>query len=506
MPRDTSVNSYLSTINEFDTTGQYIVVICAVLAFVFVTSSFIYYEKTVEGAGDKINYLVVGRFFLQLSDLFTDLFFNAILYLENRLFLLTCVSISLLLLSYFGSIIVCIIWNVKWNAWREHNADRIHGYLQKYSILLMGFTVISNFYVTVDLLRSKLFYFEAFYFPLTKCEYTMLNKYKFINITLLENVSQIIIQIIYLLYSEYRTVNSIVFISIVVSAFSIFLSIMKCCVNDGSEQFQIHSLEKKFGQKLVIDGSFTIESDKFVKFHAFSHNKMKKCLTKFIKKQVDLKLVRGDSNVTINDISFAFDVYHIENDVEIENQLTIYFILEILHFENSVQLPLGIYKILSCLLSDDDDDDDNNDKGSRHGSIYILENKTSSDVPKLSPVGEMDHVRLSFDDKEYFLSLISRSLNIKNSKDVKFIGAPKNQELRKVSSVRAHHIGMLDKIINFSMRSISNTGGGTSIGMGSVDLAKHIAGSTPKSAADAAGNTVSECAVLKQDISLKFNE
>ena len=47
----------------------------------------------------------------------------------------------------------------------------------------MGFTIISNFYVGVDLLRSKALYIEAFYFPLTKSEHSMLNKYKFVNIT-----------------------------------------------------------------------------------------------------------------------------------------------------------------------------------------------------------------------------------------------------------------------------------------------------------------------------------
>ena len=65
----------------------------------------------------------------------------------------------------------------------------------RYGGLLIGLTVISNFYVAVDVLRSKLFYHSAFYFPLTKSEYAMLNKYRFINITLCENVIQFLTQL-----------------------------------------------------------------------------------------------------------------------------------------------------------------------------------------------------------------------------------------------------------------------------------------------------------------------
>ena len=82
---------------------------------------------------------------------------------------------------------------IRWKACQEHVSERLHNYLSKYDGLLMGLTVIS-----VDVLNSKFFYRSAFYFPLTKSEYAMLNKYRFVNITICENLIQFITQFIYL--------------------------------------------------------------------------------------------------------------------------------------------------------------------------------------------------------------------------------------------------------------------------------------------------------------------
>ena len=207
-------------IRDFDRTGQYIGFFGAILAILFVACSFIYNKQKVQGVADSTSYLTVFKFFLQLIDLFTDLFFNVILYFKNILPTLTYISIGSILLSYFGSIIICVFWLIRWKAWQEHVSQRLHKYLNKYGGLLMALTVVSNFYVSVDVLRSKLFYRSAFYFPLTKSDYSMLNKYRFINITICENVVQFVTQLIYLYNAA--DVNSIVFISIVFSAFSIF--------------------------------------------------------------------------------------------------------------------------------------------------------------------------------------------------------------------------------------------------------------------------------------------
>ena len=103
-------DSNLPSIRDFDRTGRYIVFVGAILAVLFASSSFIYYTKKVHGVADGIGYLTVAKFFLQLSDLFTDLFFNVILYLKNTLPISAYISIGSILLSYFGSIFICVLW------------------------------------------------------------------------------------------------------------------------------------------------------------------------------------------------------------------------------------------------------------------------------------------------------------------------------------------------------------------------------------------------------------
>ena len=372
------VDGNLQLIKDFDTTGQYIVFVGVISAFLFVVGSFVYYKKKVQGVADSVRYLAIGKFFLQLSDLFTDIFFNVILYLENRMAILTYISISSLSISYFGSICICVLWLVRWKGWQDHVAERLHNYLNSYASLLIGLTILSNFYVAVDLLRSKLFYHKAFYFPLTKYEYEKLNRYRFVNITLCENFTQFVVQIVYLMNHDLSQVNSIIFLSVIFSVFSIFFSLMKCCVNDGQSQTKL-SLENKFGEKLVIDGNFTIECEKFLYFHAFSHNKIGQCLKHFLNTEMDLS-IGGITTIRRNDISLSCEVYYIENIIHLQNQLKVYFLVQVLHFKNDLRLANGIYNIISLLI--DASGDDTNALIERYGTVTILQNKTSTDSRK----------------------------------------------------------------------------------------------------------------------------
>ena len=367
------VGSNLQLIKDFNTTGERIVVASACLALLFVVGSFVYYKKKVKGKAGNIQYLAIGKFFLQSSDLFTDIFFNVILYLEDTLPVLTYVSISCLSLSYFGSICICVLWSLRWNAWRAHVAERLHTYLKSYASLSMGLTILSNFYVSIDLLRSKLFYHDAFYFALTKYEYEMLNKYRFVNITLFENVIQLVVQMVYLVKHNISHVNSAIFLSIMFSAFNIFFSLMKYCVNDGqSKNICNCSLEKKFGSKLVIDGDFTIECKQFVSFQAFSHERIAQCLDRFLDKEID-SWIGANESITKDDISLSCEVYHIKNVVRLRNQLKIHFLIQVLHEKSGLRLAKKIYDTISLLIKCDE-----NGSIERYGTVRILGDRRST--------------------------------------------------------------------------------------------------------------------------------
>ena len=456
---NTNANSNINIISRFDDSIQYVVLIPAILAILLMIFTYIHYKIFVRGKGDKMNNLYIGKFFFQVTDLFTDLFFNIVLYFENRLYTLTYISIGSMILSYVGSIFICVFWIIRWKAWTHKYSERLHEYLGRYSVFLMALTIVSNFYVAVDLSRSRLFYLNCFYFPLTRKEHTMLEKYRFVNIVILENVMQIIIQIIYLMNSDSKEINNIVFYSMVFSVFGIFLSIMKFITLDDSKLARIHSLSKKFGHKAVIDGNFVVESNKFEIYHAFSHNNIETCLVRFLWDQIDVQIAAIDSNCIIikrNDISLACDVYHIENNVILKNELKIYFIFEIYHSQD-VRLVNGIFNILATLLNQkqhkfekhiqDSGSDSRNNRNNRNtkynGRVSLNGSATKGDM-SIVPVGELgevnsDIITLIPNGKNAFLKMLTKCFMIKqefaNENLVRFANVASHDKLKRTSSL-----------------------------------------------------------------------
>ena len=87
------------------------------------------------------------------------------------------------------SCIVGIIFILKWNKWKQDYPTRLKLWLTKYETLLLFFSLFGGFYATIDALRTKLFYFDFFYFPLKKQEVNQLIYLRFINILILEKLS-----------------------------------------------------------------------------------------------------------------------------------------------------------------------------------------------------------------------------------------------------------------------------------------------------------------------------
>ena len=355
-------------IKNFDESGTFFSLSVIILCVLLVLSSCIYYKSKVQQQGDKVKYGLIVKFCFQVSDFISDLFFNLILYLENRLYEITYISITLMILSYIGSVITCIYWIGKWstNSSIKYHPNRFHEYLSEYRILLMGLTLFSNFYVSIDLLTSKLFYLNAFNFPLTKDEHGSLDKYRFFNVVIIENAGQFIIQIIYLINTDISQVNSIVVISMVLSALSISLSLMKFIIYVYTSN--AHSYEKLFGNKSIIDGNFIIQHPRFNKFHAFSHSKIEKCLLRFLLDQTnhyrEHLLLKKDT--ILDDISLSCDVYYIENNIKLENELNVYFVVQVLHTKNTY-LTNSVFAVLQSLTQSVDANNNKNSQESTNG-------------------------------------------------------------------------------------------------------------------------------------------
>ena len=381
---------------------------CIIVTLILIFSACLYQNCKAKRRSDNMNFTSIIKFFFQVGDLFTDIFFNAILYLENRLYLLTYISISLMLFSYIGSIIMCVYWNIRWREWTLHYPRRLHQYLDKYPAFLIILTIISNFYVSVDFARSKLFSLNRFYLPLTKNEHLMLDKYRFINIVLIENVAEIIIQIIYIQNSDSSQINSVVFISVVFSAMSILASTMNFVMNTAIRKR--NKLNRHFGSQSTIDGNFTIKSDRFRHDHAFTHHKIGKCMITFLINQIDQQT--DHYNTRSDDISLLCDVFHISNNISLRKEIKVYFMIEILHSDNMI-LVRGVYNILSQLLSN------NNGINSNNGWFYDVLSHSSSqshDCKESDHEDNIDHdkkeIQLTHNGKKVFLSMLGKTFHI----------------------------------------------------------------------------------------------
>ena len=145
---------------------------------------------------DTPNYFAILKFSHNITDMWSDIFFAIILYYEidasqsntygfnNKM--LFIVSSIFVIIPYFLSLINCIYWI---NHWRLQNQDlsvRFEKYFTKYIGLICAFVLISNFYATIELLKSKIFYKPYFNFPLKNNEFRRLQHLKFINIVILE--------------------------------------------------------------------------------------------------------------------------------------------------------------------------------------------------------------------------------------------------------------------------------------------------------------------------------
>ena len=352
-----SDSSQTEIIESLNNTGECVIGVCvtvAVLAIILGATL----SRNHSSQTDGIQYLATCKFFCQVGDLFTDIFFDMILILEDRLHALTYISLISLILSYFGSITICGIWIDRWNSWQHHYPQRLRDYLHENRTKLIVLTTFSNFHVALDLLRSKLLYKNVFYLPLTRNEHVMLDGYRFLNIVCLENLCQLIIQAIYLANSDISEVNSIVIISTLFSIFRIVIATLKCAMNmadrcnneNSNKNGQSAGIRAagELGQKSVISGHFVLESRQFNQYHAFAHNKINFCLVQFINSQSDTQI--AGTSLSRSDIVLLCDVYYIENEIVLEDKIGVYYIIEIPHSDD-VQLVNDVYNILSSLFA-----------------------------------------------------------------------------------------------------------------------------------------------------------
>ena len=236
-----------------------------VIGFVVIVTFIAYiYHNCILLGSDTAQYGSILMFAAHLGDFWTDIVFTITLYVESRIIItmdndnsnynynsnsnygagVNDPFKSLEYLFYFALgftigpyILSCMIAIYHVERWRHQRQEIVRQWFEHYDRLIYGLTIISGFYCSIQLCKSKLFYKECFHLTLKENEWKKLGNFRFVNIVLIENIPQFYIQLIYLLNYTSFSLNgnesesqqssaNIVLFSMLFSTLSILMALM----------------------------------------------------------------------------------------------------------------------------------------------------------------------------------------------------------------------------------------------------------------------------------------
>lgn len=318
-----------------------IVVSCCVgFGILFSCFSIIHYRKIVNSKErfDSPKYFLIFKSFQGVADLWTDLSFSLIIYFENHLYL-SFIALSFVLIPFLMQCIIAIYFVQKWKKIKINNPKRIKNYLTKYETLIYILTIVIGFYSTCDLLRSKLFYKEVFLFQLKCDEYLALDKFRFINVIIIENTIQLMIQFYYIFIlneSDLSNINQIAIISMTFSILSLLLALIKeisrVCDNstktDTSTSGQSNNVNNdKYSHLTLLTGGLIVSSPDLTINHKFGHDRFQQCLSSILDTCDDHEYFTNKS-----DFIYFIEVYFIKDMIFTLNQCNASFEIKMLHY------------------------------------------------------------------------------------------------------------------------------------------------------------------------------
>ena len=315
----------------WEETSYYIICIIALFGTFIFLVAYVYHKYWKHNGSDMFAQSSLLRIFTTLTDIFTDIIFCIILYyLESPLFMFSLLFIAI---PYLLSIAIGIYFIEKL---RMRPDSKYHAYFKKYRTLVVTCLIFIEFYPTMILIGSKLFYIEFFNLHLIDNDIQTLFNYHFVIGVLFENIPQLIIQ--FLFYFTYNSNNNnanthrsnsdayaenvdftpILFITMLFSITSLlraFLAqILRFCQSCRKRE------RNTFLKRDIISFRLTIESIKLKSYHRMAYNKIEKCLKTVLSNANDLIEFehRLDMNYTIN-------IKSIMSNVELLNKITVVF-------------------------------------------------------------------------------------------------------------------------------------------------------------------------------------
>ena len=386
-----------------------------------------------------------------------DVLFTFILYLEytiakndnsddmDELYDLWLISITFLIFPYIFQCVVCLNITMKWyrsNAKRMIHPVRIHDYLKSYILFIYGLTIISGFYGSIALLRSKFFYFDFFWIPLKTNELKILKSLRFINIVLLESIPQLMCQIFYLFtksLSDNNDINSIVFISMTFSVIGIIFSFMTE-LSHIIEFFKPR--EGKYNNEIIIDTNFNIETSELTLIQSFVYDKIDTCFKATFENCRNANVVEWLESS--NNMSLDVETYYIRNQIASLKNITVYSEITLLFDDKTIGTTTTAPTTSTTATTATTDKDITivGDKANTH-AIQLFANKVRQSIENFGIITTIEN--------EKFVESVMNTLGFKDKSKFKLQGFMNNV-------LKDKNGNEINDLLHMEMNNIANEG------------------------------------------------
>ena len=260
------------TDNNFKTVWRTVSTIILAQTFlipiIIIAMSYWFHKRKMFKGCDKPNYFSTLKACLAFDNLLADSTFVVLLYLEQSdllIWALICTSFP-----HFISCMACFHW-VTHSGMNNPFSDE---YIQKHGTLLIGLSIIGGFYAAVSLSQSKLLYLDIFSLQLKPQQSIKIQRWKFYNVVLLENIPQICIQILYLSQSSFTNggTNAITMLALMLNVLSVFINVL----------IYVSRLLRHRSSGDIVDFQVEIKCDFLKEYHKFGQKKVMKILARHL--------------------------------------------------------------------------------------------------------------------------------------------------------------------------------------------------------------------------------
>ena len=323
----TSGTAYAALVAEFDQFGTYVVFTFALIGLILYVIGFYHYRfhlKSIKKLIDRPRIECVFKCLHNICDLWTDILFVIILFLEkyyidNKYPNLWMYSALFVLLPYILQCILSLWYLQKWqDRMSKISSNKLNNYPINHEWLLIALSMLFGFYATIELTRSKLFYLPIFHSQISNHYYQQIRWFRFINVVIIENIPQLIIQSLYI-FGNFNETSAVVYLSMLFSILSIVLAFLTHLSFVISSSKDNYCNSGKYDYESNIKVKMIIKHSDLRLSHLFCNATMEGIFSAFLDHNKELKLSEKNSD----DFKYSIETQYVESSKYNKGSITV---------------------------------------------------------------------------------------------------------------------------------------------------------------------------------------